>query len=99
MSTDRIARIRACLEAAFSPNVLEIVDDGHLHVGHAGASEGKGHFTVRIISPRFKGVSPLERHRMVFDALSTMLETDIHALRLSAAPPRPPKESPQKVTL
>lgn len=88
MSEDRLARIRSRLQTAFSPEDLEIVDDSHLHVGHAGAQDGKGHFTVRIVSSRFKGTSPLKRHRMVFDALGDMMETDIHALRLSATPPK-----------
>lgn len=88
MSEDRVARIRSCLQTAFSPQELEIVDDSHLHVGHAGAKDGKGHFSVRIVSSRFKGTTPLERHRMVFDALGGMMDTDIHALRVSAASPK-----------
>jgi BolA protein len=80
-------RIRAYLLRAFEPEELEVVDDGHLHVGHAGAEDGKGHFSVRIVSSRFAGTSPLERHRMVFDALSSMMDSEIHALRVSAAPP------------
>ena len=87
MSEDRIDRMRSCLEAKFSPEVLEIIDDSHLHAGHVGAQEGKGHYTVRIVSDRFAGTRPLDRHRMVYRALGTMMETDIHALSVDAAPP------------
>lgn len=87
MSSDREARIRLRLEAAFSPNELEVADESHLHVGHAGAKSGLGHYRVKVVSERFAGTTPLERHRMVYDALGEMMQTDIHAVRLTALPP------------
>lgn len=81
-------RIRACLESAFAPVELEITDDSHRHVGHVGAQDGRGHFTVRIVAEPFEGTNPLERHRMVYEALGDMMTTDIHALRLRAFPPQ-----------
>ena len=87
MNRDRASLIRAHLEAAFAPTELEIIDDSHLHAGHAGAKDGKSHFRVRIVSERFQGARPLERHRMVFDALGDMMETDIHALSVLAEAP------------
>ena len=87
MTDERIDRIRARLEEAFSPEQLEVFDDSHLHEGHAGAKEGKGHYRIRIVSDRFASTLPLERHRMVYDALGNMMETDIHALSVSALPP------------
>lgn len=88
MTAQRIERIRACLEGAFAPEALEVTDDSHLHVGHEGAKDGRGHFTVRIVAEAFKGANPLERHRMIYDALGDMMTTDIHALRLRASPPQ-----------
>jgi BolA protein len=85
----RIDRIRALLEQAFSPLELEIIDESHLHAGHAGAREGKGHFRVRIVAESFRGRRSLERHRMVFAALGTMMSTDIHALSVTASGPAP----------
>jgi BolA protein len=58
-----------------------------LHAGHAGAREGKGHFQVDIVSVRFAGQSPIKRHRLVYEALGDMLETDIHALSINATAP------------
>lgn len=86
MTADRVARIRACLEATFAPVELDVKDDSHLHAGHEGAKSGKGHFSVRIVSAAFIGVSPIDRHRMVFDALGDMMQRDIHALSVSASP-------------
>lgn len=85
--TDRVAQIRERLEAALAPTALEIVDDSQRHVGHAGARDGRGHFTVRIVSARFAGAKPLERHRLVYEALGDLMLTDIHALSLIAAAP------------
>lgn len=82
MSEQRVARIRALLEAALSPEHLEVIDESHLHVGHAGARDGRGHFRIRIGCSRFSGKPRLARHRMVYDALGDMMDTDIHALAI-----------------
>jgi len=76
--------IRSRLTAALQPRVLEISDESHLHAGHAGARDGRGHFHVRIASARFRGLSRLAQHRLVYDALGDLLTTDIHAVRISA---------------
>lgn len=85
MSTgDRLARIRARLEAALAPRTLDIIDESHLHAGHPGARSGRGHFRVRIVTGRFAGMSLLERHRAVYAALGDLMDTDIHALSITA---------------
>ena len=87
MSEDRVGRIHALLKHAFAPEHLEVFDDSHLHDGHVGAKEWKGHFRVHIIAKQFENTRPLDRHRLVFQALGGMMETDIHALSVSALPP------------
>lgn len=84
MRGSRVLEIRARLLRAFAPSELEVIDETHLHEGHEGAKDGKGHFKVTIVSEHFAGCEPLECHRMVFAALGTLMETDIHALRVSA---------------
>jgi BolA protein len=83
VSAERIAAIRARLTVALEPRLLEIVDESHLHAGHAGARDGRGHFHVQIASPRFDGLSRLAQHRLVYDALGNLMNTDIHAARIS----------------
>lgn len=87
MTGDRQAMIRKELEKNFQPTELLIKDQSQLHAGHEGAKDGKGHFDVTIVSPAFDGVNRLQRHRMVYDALSKLIETDIHALRIKAYAP------------
>jgi BolA protein len=82
VSEAMVERIRARLTAAFSPSELEVVDEGHLHAGHAG--EGKGHFHVRIVSPAFAGVLPIKRHRMIYAELDDLMNHGIHALSIDA---------------
>ena len=82
----RIDRMRALL-AVLEPSVLELSDDSHLHVGHAGAASGGGHYSLRIVSPRFEGQRLVMRHRLVYDALHEMMKTDIHALAITALAP------------
>lgn len=84
---DRVTTIRSKLQQALAPERLDITDDSHLHAGHAGAAGGAGHFTVRIASSRFHDRSTLERHRMVYQAVSDMMPQEIHALSITARTP------------
>ena len=70
-----------------APSSLEITDDSHRHAGHAGARDGRGHFSVTIVAGRFAGAKRLERHRMVYSALGSLMQTDIHALSVTALAP------------
>ena len=84
MNKKRTELIRATLETQFSPVELLIKDQSHLHAGHEGAKDGKGHFAVTIISDIFEGKDKIQRHRMVYDALKQLLATQIHALQIKA---------------
>jgi len=81
---ERAAEIRKRLTVAFEPVALDVVDDSAKHAGHAGARDGRGHFSVSITSAAFAGKSPIERHRMVYAALGEMMQNDIHALSIAA---------------
>lgn len=81
----RVEAIRGLLQAAFAPSLLEVIDDSHRHAGHEGAKDGRGHFTVRVVSPTFAGMAPLARHRAVYAALGDLMQTDIHALSIQAS--------------
>ncbi|MGH8567140.1 MAG: BolA family protein [Gammaproteobacteria bacterium] len=85
-SEDRVARIRVRLTEALAPSALEIIDDSHLHAGHAGAAGG-GHYRVRMVSERFAGLGPIERHRAVYQALGDLMGGEVHALSLRALAP------------
>ncbi len=87
MNAARIERMRSLLVAALAPTALDIIDDSHKHVGHAGARDGRGHFTVQITSAAFTGLPLLARHRAVYAALGGMMDTDIHALAIKADAP------------
>ncbi len=87
MSEQRVAAIRRLLGAALEPQSLEISDDSHMHAGHPGARDGRGHFSVTIVSNVFEGKRPLARHRLVYNALGTLMQTDIHALAIEALTP------------
>ena len=86
MNTSRVERLRAALERALHPTLLDIRDDSAKHAGHAGAREG-GHFHVTIATSAFNGVSAVERHRMVYAAAAELMGRDIHALSIDARTP------------
>ena len=83
VSADDIERV---LRETFAPQSLEVHDDSHLHAGHAGAREGR-HFSVRLVSERFNGLSRVARHRLVYDSLHDLIPRGIHALAIDARAP------------
>jgi len=84
---DRGAEIRNRLQQRFAPQELEVRDDSALHKGHPGARDGRGHFSVRIISSQFASLGRVERHRMVYAALGDLMQDEIHALSITAFTP------------
>ena len=80
------AEIERRLRAELAPLELVIRDDSADHAGHAGAREG-GHFHVAVVSDRFTGLQRLARHRLVYHALSDLMQRGIHALAIDARAP------------
>lgn len=83
----RVPAIRTAIEAALAPVSVFVEDDSARHAGHAGARDGRGHFNVEVVSDAFRGLAPLARHRLVYEAVGAMMETDIHALSIVARTP------------
>jgi BolA family transcriptional regulator, general stress-responsive regulator len=76
------------LAAAFAPLKLDVIDESHQHVGHAGHRPGgETHFRVHIVSEAFRGKSRVERHRMINQTLSAELAGGVHALAIHASAP------------
>ena len=84
---NRAGVIRDKLQQRFAPLELAVRDDSAQHAGHAGARDGRGHFAVRVVSKDFADHNRVERHRMVYGALGELMQTDIHALRITALTP------------
>jgi BolA protein len=76
------------LTKAFAPESLRVIDESHLHEGHAGHRPGgETHFRVYIVSAAFRGKSRLERHRSINAALADELAARVHALAIHASAP------------
>jgi len=84
---ERLQQIRQRLDMTLQPQILEVIDEGHLHRGHEGAKDGRGHFRLKIVSRQFIGKSMVQRHRLVYQAMGDLMQTDIHALAIDAAAP------------
>lgn len=83
----RLRRIRNCLISTLDPREITLRDDSAAHAGHAGAATGRGHFDLVIRAEAFIGKSRVARHQMVYAALGTLMQTDIHALAIRALAP------------
>jgi len=82
-------RITRRLTEAFQPAELQVVDESHLHKGHAGhRPEGETHFRVRIVAKAFAGKSRVKSHRMIYEALTGEIEAGLHALAIEAKAPK-----------
>jgi BolA protein len=85
---NRADRIAEALRAAFAPASVEVVDDSHRHAGHAGARPGgETHYSVRVVSSAFEGMSRVARSRAVHDALAGEFSGGLHALALTLKTP------------
>lgn len=84
---ERVTLIETRLREALAPRKIAVRDDSHRHAGHEGAKSGGGHFYVTIVSARFEGKSPLQRHQMIYQALGDMMKKEIHALSIEALTP------------
>jgi BolA protein len=89
VTATRLERLTQRLQA-LQPTRLDLEDDSHHHAGHAGAADGRGHFSVLIVSKRFAGLRQVQRHRLVYEAVGDLMATDIHALSIHALAPDEP---------
>ncbi len=84
---DRRSHIESKLREALDAEHVDVVDESHLHAGHAGAASGGGHFRATIVSAAFEGEGRLARQRRVFDVLSEEMKREIHALSMKTLTP------------
>ena len=85
-------RIEQTLRQALSATEVQVEDESALHAGHAGAASGGGHYRVTVVSPLFEGKNPVQRHRLVYDALVEEMQQAIHALALTTLTPSQKEE-------
>lgn len=81
-----MAAIEMRLRERLAPERVELTDESADHVGHAGA-RGGGHYALTIVSPQFRGQTPIARHRLIYEALGELMKNEIHALRINAYTP------------
>jgi BolA protein len=79
---ERLTTIQTRLQKEFLPVVLEVIDDSHLHVGHAGSRDGAGHYTVVVMADCFRGKNRVAVHREIYAVLADLIPLEIHALQI-----------------
>lgn len=80
-------KIKQRLRETLAAHEVVVEDESAQHAGHAGAASGGGHYRVTVVSPLFEGKSLVARHRLVYDALATEMQREIHALALTTLTP------------
>ena len=81
-------RIREKLMVKLEPIRLDVVNESHMHAGHAGDNgTGQTHFRVLVVSNAFRGLSRIARHRLVNEAVADEIRDGVHALAIKAAAP------------
>jgi len=80
-------RMAEKLEAAFSPSLLQVIDESHHHAGHSGSRpDGESHFRIRISAAAFDGLNRVNQHRKVNEVLAEELNSRVHALAIEVVP-------------
>ncbi len=74
--------IEQLITEALSPDYLNVVDEGHKHIGHKGAEGGAGHFLVELTVPTLDHLSRVKRHQAVYDLVAHLIGPKIHALSI-----------------
>lgn len=85
-AADTESMMRTCL-ASLEPETVVITDESALHAGHEGARSGGGHFQLTIVSNRFANLNTVARHRLVYQALESLMGSRIHAISITALTP------------
>lgn len=73
--------------ATLEPENVVLEDESAQHAGHAGAASGGGHFRLTLVSPQFRTLTTLARHRLVYSAMGDLMQREIHALSITALTP------------
>jgi len=84
---DRRAYIEEKLTRELEAVEIEVVDESHLHAGHAGARSGGGHFRAKIVSRHFEGLTKVQAQRLVYGILAEEMKSEIHALSMTTSTP------------
>jgi BolA protein len=75
-------KIEEKLQNALKPEILEVINESHLHAGHAGDDgSGESHFRLVICSHNFKENSRVGQQREIFNILKEEMD-QIHALSI-----------------
>lgn len=82
MSTQTANDISTILQDKLTPEHIEVIDESHFHIGHAGAESGKGHYRLVIKGECFNELSLIKRHQLIYKALGELMQTKIHALSI-----------------
>lgn len=77
------ARLREGLDATH----VEVIDESHLHAGHAGAKDGGGHYRAVIVSERFAGLNRVKSQQLVYGVVDDWMGREIHALSMKTYTP------------
>jgi len=82
------SQLEAALHKALQPESCLVTDDSSQHAGHAGSSgaDSGTHFSVHVRASCFNGLSHVQRHRLVYDALRDLIPQGVHALAIKAEP-------------
>ncbi|MEN9864888.1 MAG: hypothetical protein RL748_478 [Pseudomonadota bacterium] len=83
----RVQQIVQRLQGTLAPLECQVDDESAQHIGHAGAATGAGHFRLRIVCSQFEGLNLVRRHRLVYDSVRDMMNTEIHALTMTTLAP------------
>ena len=80
---DDCEQIKSRLNAALTPEYLEVSNFSDQHAGHAGSpNSGRSHFRLVIRSQTLNALPRVAAHQRIYAALETEMAEHIHALEI-----------------
>lgn len=82
MNLEKVTLIKERLQTAFSPVLLEVLDESAAHEGHSGHQGGGRHFAIIIAAHTLDDLPRVEAHQKIYALFQDLMPHDIHALRI-----------------
>lgn len=80
--------IKTKLESEYRPIHMDLINESHLHRGHAHGHLGEdSHFKLLLVSTVFTGKSRVQRQQLIHKTLAEELAGPLHALTMKLLSP------------
>jgi BolA family transcriptional regulator, general stress-responsive regulator len=82
---NRYERLKALLHKTFPTANILLIDDSAEHAGHAHGLSGETHYRLQISDATFAGLSAVQKHRLILQAVRSETDAGMHSFVIERA--------------